>query len=172
MFSGLRSLCMILFSWRYWIPDPAAIKQWLYTKTRFISTKRVRKTTNSDRTYQRRWAVTALHSPSDHSSFQVCLVTATNTKHISITSVGIVHCILGTNKGKTVTYQTYQCSRTVDWMIELWKRSPFSGLPWSNIPWPGVEDRLRLLVSSLLGHLLLSLHWCDSTWDMRDLFLV
>lgn len=27
MFSGLRSLWMILFSWRYWIPDPASIKQ-------------------------------------------------------------------------------------------------------------------------------------------------
>lgn len=24
MFSGFRSLWMILFSWRYWIPDPAA----------------------------------------------------------------------------------------------------------------------------------------------------
>lgn len=24
IFSGLRSLCMILFSWRYWIPDPGA----------------------------------------------------------------------------------------------------------------------------------------------------
>lgn len=84
MFSGLRSLCMILFSWRYWIPDPAVIKQrFLLKDTTYLNQEVGKGATNSDRTYRRRWATTGLHSPSDHSSFRVCLVTATITKHMS-----------------------------------------------------------------------------------------
>lgn len=35
-------------------------------------------------------------------------------RHIKTTSVGSVHCCLGTNKDNTSTCQTYQCCKTID----------------------------------------------------------
>lgn len=101
MFSGLRSLCMILFSWRYWIPDPAATEQWfLHKDTPYLNHKGVER--------QKLWEDVPTSLSNERTSlsfrpqqFSGLLSNWNQHKHISITSVRIVHCFLSTKIEKT-----------------------------------------------------------------------
>lgn len=87
MFSGLRSLCMILFSCRYWIPDPGAENTVVKLNDKhledasewrgFTEKKKIKHWT-----YQHHWVMRALHSLSNRSSFQVCSASGSHTNVI------------------------------------------------------------------------------------------
>lgn len=79
MFSGLRSLWMILFLCRYWIPEPGAGEPPVLLRES-AERRRSRQGGGKLWTYPRRWLKKVLRSLSGRSSFQACSASGIHVK--------------------------------------------------------------------------------------------